>query len=61
MAEDISTVYTSPDSVDGCVLRCTRCPEWEVDVDGTLLPQVIRRAEEHVRDDHAASPTTPEN
>lgn len=52
---DLSDVYTSShvyDGQDSAVLRCGIHPDWEVDVDGTDLPSVIRRAENHVRDEH---------
>lgn len=53
---DLSDVYTSSHMYgdqDSAVLRCELHPDWEVDVDGTDLPGVIRRAEDHVRDAHA--------
>ena len=52
---DLSNVYTSSHMYgdqDSAVLRCELHPDWEVDVDGTDLPQVIRRAEDHVRNQH---------
>ena len=56
MTARLSTIYTSawlagPWAV-GAVLRCTEHPDWEVDVDGTDLPHVVKQAEEHVNDDH---------
>lgn len=49
-AVDLGAIYTS--NHVGAVLRCTEHPDWEVDVDGTELPWVVRRAEDHVRDEH---------
>ncbi len=50
----LDPIYTSSNPYGGtalgAVLRCTEHPDWEVDVDGTSLPDVIHRAEKHVRE-----------
>lgn len=52
MTADLDPVYTSAHPAGAAVLRCADHPDWEVDVDGTALPTVIREAMEHVRDAH---------
>lgn len=53
-AVDLSAVYTTTNPPEAAVLRCTEHPDWEVDVDGTDLPTVVRYAKDHIRRDHAA-------
>lgn len=53
---DLSTIYTTNGypgtSVEGAVLRCTEHPEWEIDADGNMLPGLIHRAIDHVKEAH---------
>lgn len=53
---DLSSVYVSNGypgtQAEGAVLRCHDHPDWEVDIDGTAVLQVIFRATDHVKDDH---------
>lgn len=54
MTIDLWRIYTSAPYGDGAaVLRCTQHPEWEADIDGTPLPDVVEKATEHARaEDH---------
>jgi len=50
---DLASIYITADSQDnGAELGCTDHPEWWADADGTSLPDVIRSAIEHFRDEH---------
>jgi hypothetical protein len=53
---DLSSVYITNGypgtQVEGAVLRCMDHPQWEIDVDGTLLPVATERAVDHVRMEH---------
>jgi hypothetical protein len=51
---DLSLIYTTTDEHEGAELRCQEHPEWWSDADGTNLPDVIKAAEGHVRDEHRA-------
>lgn len=43
----------------GPVLRCVACPQWEADVDGTLLSVAANRAAEHLREPLQLTEVTP--
>lgn len=50
---DLTPIYVTADTQDaGAGLRCTDHPEWWTDADGTAIPTVIRKATDHIRDDH---------
>jgi hypothetical protein len=54
---DLSLIYTTTGEKPfemGAELRCQEHPEWWSDADGTNLPDVIKAAQEHVREEHRA-------
>ncbi len=51
----LNLIYVSADQ--GCVgssaeLRCQDHPDWWADADGTNLPDVLKAAVDHLREDH---------
>lgn len=51
-AAGAAVVYTTTSTLGDAVLRCTGCPSWEVDADGTDIAVSARRAGDHMRDEH---------
>jgi hypothetical protein len=50
---NLSEIYVTADRNDyGAELRCTEHAEWWADADGTALPDAIRSAVEHYREEH---------
>jgi hypothetical protein len=50
---DLATIYITANPKGAAAeLRCTNHPEWWSDADGTNLPDAVRNATDHVRDDH---------
>jgi hypothetical protein len=50
---DLSLIYaTTDDQHEGAELRCQEHPEWWADADGTNLPDLIKAAQEHIREEH---------
>lgn len=50
---DLAMIYITADVVDASAeLRCTDHPKWWADADETNLPDAVRSAIAHFRDDH---------
>lgn len=49
-------IYTTTGTQNEAVLRCTGCPDWEVDADGTDITVSARRADDHRREHAPAGP-----
>lgn len=52
---DLAPFYTTTDPHNAAELRCMDHPDWYADADGTALPTLIRRAQDHLNDDHQAA------
>ena len=49
----LTSLYIAANEHDAAPeLRCSDHPDWWGDADGTNLPDVIRTARDHIRDDH---------
>lgn len=52
MTIDLSLIYATTDQHEGAELACQEHPDWWADADGTNLPDLIKAAQEHVREEH---------
>jgi hypothetical protein len=49
---DLGAIYATIDERGAAELRCQEHPQWWADADGTSLPDLVKAATDHFRDEH---------